>query len=463
MTRSLTVICCLVFIALAQGCSKPTPNQPLRSVGMFKVDGTMPFTETGFNLVPGQYYEFRHRAGTVCIQPERRCAPPRGNDLSGEEAWGLYLKVGDDLVHVRDGIILTVQKETPLTFYVPDGEELAWSEEHLPLYADNSGFWDIEVLTFEEAPEPEFIRGISVTSYSPDGYCSTDMVKLLNRIRALGANSVQFVAVMQTDGDRIFPADHSPRTFCLIKATDTALAVGLKVTWNLHVDPPGDQWRGALKPKDKDKFFAEYRQTALFYAKLAQDHGVHSFVPATEMVSLMENKADRDRWLSIFLELHSVFFGSIFYAADRTEYHYLGSDFWHTCCDEVGITPWYTLTTEMHPTYDELARTWEPIVKQLEQFSEKVKMRIVLTEGPGYRAIEGCNIAPAEYWTKRDGNVLCQTETYKAFLQAFPPARRNVIAGHFVWEVTAPGEETSEYSPLERITEGVLLQEWKKK
>lgn len=463
MNRSMSFLILFCLFLPAARCSKPEANQPLESVGLFRVDGKKPFTETGYNLVPGLYYEFLHRGGTVCIQSERRCAPPRGNDLSGEEAWGLYLPVGDDLVHIRDRVILTVQKETPLRFYVPDGEHLAWADEQTPLYADNSGYWEIEVLAFEEAPEPEFIRGVSVTSYSPDGYCSTDMVKQLNRIRALGANAVQFVPVVETDGERIYPADHSPRTICLVKATQIALRMGLRVTWNLHVDPPGDEWRGALKPEDHDKFFAEYRETALLYARLAQDYGVHSFVPATEMVSLMEDEEDRDRWLSLFLELHSVFFGSIFYAADRTEYHYLGLDFWHNCCDAVGITPWYTLTTEMHPSYEELANAWAPIVEELEQFAEKTKMRIILSEGPGYRAIEGCNMAPAEYWTKRKGDVLCQTEAYKAFLNIFSPSRKNIIGGHFLWEITAPGEEVSEYSPLDRMTESILIQEWTQK
>ena len=377
----VTVICGFSFLAVSS--KEQMKPKPLESVGLFRVQGEEPYTRTGFTLMPGTYYMFLHQGGSVCIQPDRRCGPPRGNDLPGHEAWGLFIEVGGDLVQIRDRLILNVESETPLVFYVPDGEELPFSESNLPLYEDNSGYWDIEVMTFDQAPDPGFTQGVSITSYSVDGYCSPEMETMLKSLKSSGADAVQYVAVHETDSKTIFPALFSPRAYCLVQATETAHRLGLEVSWNLHVDPKRDGWRGALQPDDRAKFIAAYGETARFFAGLAQEHGVEYFVPATEMVSLMEDQEDRDSWGAMFLDLHSIYFGTILYAADRTEYEYLGEHFWKSCCDAIGITPWYTLTADPNPTESQLLEAWKPIVGEMEKFADRVTMRIILTEAPG--------------------------------------------------------------------------------
>jgi len=288
------------------------------------------------------------------------------------------------------------------------------------------------------------------------------METMLKSLKSSGADAVQYVAVHETDSKTIFPALFSPRAYCLVQATETAHRLGLEVSWNLHVDPKRDGWRGALQPDDRAKFIAAYGETARFFAGLAQEHGVEYFVPATEMVSLMEDQEDRDSWGAMFLDLHSIYFGTILYAADRTEYEYLGEHFWKSCCDAIGITPWYTLTADPNPTESQLLEAWKPIVGEMEKFADRVKMRIILTEAPGYRAVVGCTLEPALYLNKRAPSDLCQAEAYRAFLKTFNRDKRSFFAGYFLWEVTAPGETESKYSPLGKITEGVLKHAWKK-
>ena len=442
-------------------CNAQKPRQSLTSVGTFIIEGSAPYLETGYDLVPGNYYTFRHKGGRVCTQGERRCAPPRGSDIPDEESWGLKLVVGDELVQVRDGLILTVEETTPLTFYVPDGDEVEFAEDKRVFYEDNSGHWDIEVLTFSEAPEADWLQGVSITSYSQLGYCSEEMVPLLKRLTRLGANAVQYVVVYGTDGNKIFPFGYSPRSYCLVKATEAAHKAGLKVSWGLHVDPPDNAWRGAIEPKDREALFAAYHDFAAFYGQLAQESQVEYFVPATEMVSLMKSKEDRDRWLSIFLHLHTLYFGTIMYGADRVEYADINGEFWRSCCDAIGMTPWYTLTADPHPVEAQLAEAWKTPLANIEKFADAVKLRMYLVEAPGYRAIEGCATDPSEYVSKPLASDLCQAESYKAFLSTFKKEKRQLIAGYFLWEIRAPGEEQSQYSPLDRITESILKNAWK--
>ena len=380
--------------------------------------------------------------------------------MPGEEAWGLYLDLSGTLVHLHDRAVVSVEERTPLVFYVPDGESLEYSDDKLQYYADNQGQWEIAVQSFKEAPNPRWYQGVSLTSYSVDGYCSQEVGPLLEKIKGLGANTVQFVVVYATDGARIFPADHSPREYCLSSATRLAQEAGLQVSWNLHVDPVGGEWRGAMQPKDKQAFLLSYRTFSRFFAELAQDKEVDLLVPATEMVSMMEREEDRRAWASIFLELHTLFFGDIVYGADRTEYGYLGEAFWDACCDFIGLTAWYALSDQDRPSDSELERAWKPIVKSLKDFSNQMKMRMIIIEGPGYRLVEGCAKDPAEYRLKHKQSEACQAESYRAFLREFSEENRSFLAGHFAWEVTAPGEEESDYSPLGRLAESWLKQAW---
>jgi hypothetical protein len=446
----------------AWACDKPAPHRELTTIGIFEIDGKAPFQETGFDLMPGNYYLFKHVGGKLCVQGQRRCAPPRGSDVPGEEAWGLKVPVGADYVQVRDGLVLTVEERTPLVFYVAEGEDLEHSDGKLPLYEDNTGKWELEVLSFNQAPELDWTQGVNITSYSALGYCSQEVEPLLRRLLTLGANTVQFVVVYETDSETVHPASFSPRAFCIVRATQAAHRLGLRVGWNLHVDPPDDKWRGALKPKDRKAFFESYRQFALFWAAMAQDNGVETLIPATEMVSLMEGEEDRNRWLSIFVDLHSVFFGTIYYAADRIEFAQLPGDFWRSCCDAIGITPWYTLSSKASPTSTELFESWKEIVSNMEKFADATKLRIYLVEGPGYRALESCATDPAEYLSKdRKLSALCQAEGYKAFVKTFTSKRRQLIAGYYAWEVSIPGEEKSDYCPLGSMAESELKQAWK--
>jgi len=458
--RQASVFLFLPVIA-ASACKTEEQHTPLTSVGVFEVEGSQPFLDTGYDLVPGSFYMFVHRSGGVCFQADHACAPPRGSDVPGEEAWGLRVVLKDSYVPVRDRMILSVDETTPLVFYVPEGEEEEWKEDKKELYGDNSGSWTMEVVAFSSAPESDWTQGVNVTSYSGDGYCSGEVDDLLRRLKGLGANAVQLVVVYETDGESVYPVEFSPRSFCIVRATQAAHELGFKVGWNLHVDPPEDGWRGELQPKDKKAFFSSYRQFAVYWATLAREWDVEMLVPATEMVSLTEKEEDRNSWISIFLELHTIFPGLIYYAADRVEYARLDGDFWSACCDAIGVTPWFPLSDEEAPSAETLVAAWKEPVRELMQFSDAVKMRVYMPEGPGYRAVEKCAAEPADYLTEAPPSDLCQSEAYKAFLKVFQPSQRQMLAGYFLWEVRVPGEDGETlYSPLSRITESVLKQGW---
>jgi len=458
--RNVILFPFLALLVLACGKQIEAPSAPLDAPQTFRVPGNAPVFDPGFKLMAGKYYLFHHVGGEVCLEAGRRCAPPSGSDLPGDESWGLHVVVGTDLVQVRDGAVLSVESAAPLKFFVGDGESLSFTEQTGPTYDDNSGEWVIQVTPFDSAPEPEWMHGVSVTSYTRNGYCSPEMPKLLTRLRDMGADAIQLVPVLVTDGTSIFPVEFSPDAACVAKATRAAHRLGFKVAWNLHVDPEKEGWRGSLDVPDHAAFIQEYADTAALYARLAQDLGVEFFIPATEMVSLTRTDADRNSWLALFERLHSIYFGLLTYGADRTELEELCPEFWLACCDAVGLTAWHTLSVDDAPTVEQLQTSWNPIVSSLEKLSEEVKMRVLIPEGPGYRPIKGCAREPSDYIEKGEPSDICQVVAYQAWLATFTNNKRSHFWGAFLWEVSAPGEPNSDYSPLGRVAETVVKRAW---
>jgi hypothetical protein len=461
MARIYMMVVASLAIALA-GCkdSVMASRAPLEGVASFVIPGNMPVTDTGYDLVPGRYYLLTHDQGAVCLERLKRCGPVEGSDVPGDEAWGLKLLLGKELVSVRGGAVISVDSAAPLTFYVAEGENLQFDPQRTAAYDDNSGSWEVTLTPFDAAPDPEWIQGVSVTSYTNAGYCAPGLTEQLIRIRGLGANAVQFVVVLATDGKAIFPFDYSPDIACLTRATLTASRLGFKVGWNLHVDPTDGGWRGALAPPDHKAFIEEYGTMARMLASLAQSYKVAYFVPATEMASLTRTQEDRDAWITVFRSLHNVYFGVITYGADKSEIESLDSDFWLNCCDAIGVTTWYTLTVDKAPTFEQLQASWRPIVAALEALANDTRLRIFVPEGPGYRAIAGCASEPADYKISGDASEMCQVTAYQSFLSTFTPSKRSLFWGSFLWEVTVSGEPKSDYSPMDRVTEGVLKNAW---
>ena len=458
--RGLVIITMCLGVAAAANCSgERSTLGDLPTVHSFDVPANTPYTETGHMLAPGIQYRFHHVGGRVCYQGLDRCAPPRGSDIPDEEAWALHIKLKDELVPFVDGMILSVEEETELVFFLPEGDSEEYDEDELPLYEDNRGSFHIEV---ERRPAPrtsEFSPGIAIASAGADGWCAPAVTEGMKRLAEIGARQVLLPVPHLTDGRTIWPSTRTPRVLCLVRASEAARDQGLGVAWSLEVDPVDRSPRSSLDPEDRDAFFAAYEELARVFAGLAQAEGISLFSPAGGFTALTRTPEDRRRWSQLFLELHTRFFGTLFYTADRTEVGQLEAEFWKTCCDRVGIRPDFSLSDATMPPSQELAAAWEPHLEPLEELFRSTALRLVLVGAPMYPATTRCAYRPGDTIPGRVPDELCQVEAYRAWFEAFGPAAARFASDHFLGEISVVGAP-SIFSPLSRLAEEILVDAW---
>jgi hypothetical protein len=148
--------------------------------------------------------------------------------------------------------------------------------------------------------------------------------KVLNHIVSLGANSVSisFSFVMDSAyanevraNDSITP---SPRRLGIVLAE--ANRRGLRTTVrpmlnerNLTKDDP-DMWRGSIRPANRTKWFASYRDMLVAYGKVAEQQKAATFVVGTELNSLESSSTG---WRTVATGLRAVYSGELDYSANH--------------------------------------------------------------------------------------------------------------------------------------------------
>ena len=455
----ITLLCLsLTFTGGCRGDQKVLGQ--VAALRSFEIPANRPYTETDLTLSPEIDYRFRHIGGRVCYQGVDRCTPPRGSDVPGDEAWALHVKLGDQLIPYRDGMILSVEEEAKLIFYLPEGDTEEYDDDKLPLYSDNQGAYRIEV---EERPTPVppgMLPGVAVSAAGADGWCTPGLSDGMKRLAEVGARQVLLPIPHLTDGRTIWPSTRTPRTLCLVRATEAAREHGLSVAWSVEVDPADLSSKASLDPKDRDAFFAAYGELARVFAGLAQAEGVDLLSAGGGFTTLTRSQEDRERWLRLFLDLQTRYFGTLFYTASRLELDQLDAEFWNTCCDRVGVLPDYSLSEATLPSAQQLGAAWEPHIKRLEKVFNETGLRLVLVDAPAYPATTRCAYRSLEPVRGRIPDELCQTEAYKAWFQVFWPAAAQFSSDHFLGEVAVVGQ-TTPLSPLSRLAEEIVVDAWK--
>ena len=456
----IIIVLCLGW-GVATGCrSDPVGLGDLPTTRSFEIPANHPFTETGLTLVPGTEYRFRHVGGRVCYQGADRCTPPRGSDIPGDEAWALHLKLGDELIPYRDGMILTMEEETELVFYLPEGDTEVYDDDKLPLYADNQGAFIIETQEHPAPRAPGLTPGVLLTPAGADGWCAPGISDEMKRLAELGARQVLLPVPHLTDGRTIWPGDRTPRVLCLVRATPAARAHGLSVGWSVEVEPADRSGRETLDPEDRVAFFAAYGELARVFAGLAEAEDVDLLSAGGGLSALTRTPEDRQRWIRLFLDLHTRYFGTLFYTADRVELGQLDAGFWNGCCDRIGIRPDYSLSDATLPGAEQLATAWEPHIETLGAVFEATGLRLVLVGAPAYPATTRCTYRAMDTLPGRISDELCQVEAYKAWFNVFRPAAAQFSSDHFLGEVALVGPP-SPLSPISHLAEEVLIDAWK--
>lgn len=209
-----------------------------------------------------------------------------------------------------------------------------------------------------------------------------DYRPLLDEIVATGCRRILLVVPHYQDSltaVRIGPRKGFSPTFATVDRTlaaarNRSLGVALMPILRL-TERSATEWRGVIRPRSLDRWFASWTHFVNDMARLAEAHRAERLVVGSEFASL---EADRTRWATHVTTLRRTYNGRLLYSANWD--HHREVPFWDLV-DEVGITGYFRLCAPGdHLDAAGAASVWKDLLPRLHAFADQCGKPLVLTE-----------------------------------------------------------------------------------
>ena len=112
----------------------------------------------------------------------------------------------------------------------------------------------------------------------------------------------------------------------------------------------------------------------------------------------------------------------------------------------------------MDPSQEELNNSWEKIAKNIGNFSEKNKKKIIITEF-GYQSLNGTNTKPSWAPTQVSDETE-QAQCYSAIFRAL--FDKPYINGMYIWDIHWNMIDIDKFSFLNKKAEEIVKKNYKK-
>ncbi|MFH1665409.1 MAG: hypothetical protein ABIA77_04600 [Candidatus Omnitrophota bacterium] len=318
-------------------------------------------------------------------------------------------------------------------------------------------------------PDPELPalqKGMSYVTWEKDGFASQYSDESLQKLALLG---VEWLAVCVThyqedyDSTSIQRTDKTPSIASMIHVINTAHELGLRVMLKPHIDLldkfDGTYWRadiGFTCDKDWEKWFKEYEEMILSYARLAEKLKVELFCVGTELSFAATRESN---WRRIIEETKKVYSGKTVYAANWDNFKNI--NFWDAL-DLVGIDAYFPLSHDSTPTLESLKKGWEKWKCEIEAWQPQVNKNILFTE-IGYPSVSHAPSTPWKSGTYGNADENIQALCYKAFFETM--WRQPWLAGAYWWKwdtnVRAGGKNNRQFTPQNKIAQQIIEMNYK--
>ena len=180
----------------------------------------------------------------------------------------------------------------------------------------------------------------------------------------------------------------------LIHTTKLAHQKGIKVMLKPHIwlSRSDGKWRSDIKmnsQEDWDKWFSDYKEMIMHYAKVAELGKIDALCIGTEL--LIPSTKHPDKWRDIIHSIRQIYSGQLTYAANFYK-EYEKVTFWDDL-DYIGVQAYFPLTNKKNPSVKALRKSWRKHIKNLISVSKKYNKKIVFTE-VGYKNTADSAIEP---------------------------------------------------------------------
>jgi hypothetical protein len=293
---------------------------------------------------------------------------------------------------------------------------------------------------------PGFMRGIALGLHSKD--VEYDYGHLIDEIADHRAGWISlFFNMYQQNAEsvEIAPATRSiDQERMLRRATAQARARGLKVMLFpiVLLSEAGERdWRGNLRPRRLDRWFANYGAHVERLARLAEEIEIDALCVGSEFSSL---EGEADRWRALIARVRERFGGKVLYSANWDHFDLV--PFWDAV-DYIGLSGYYELTDTNEPTPAALVAAWSAARDDILDWRRRAGLAapILFTE-IGYANQDGTNVRPWDYTADAPPDPAEQAMGHEAFIRAWHG--REELAGVFFynWFGFDSPEDTG-YSP----------------
>jgi len=269
-------------------------------------------------------------------------------------------------------------------------------------------------------------------------YLGDAPVDSMKKLADTGANwvCISFAGEMdEPNNPQIFWADSDP---CMVTDDEVRRAISLARQNNLKiilkpvVNVRDGTWRswikfetaeGEIDTQAWDKWWVNFRQFLLHYARIAEETGCEMYCLGCEMGS---TEPFEDRWRSLIAEIRKVYSGAITYDTNHGEEANIK---WWDAVDIIGISAYYPIGTNdaglalrkglsnvppSDTTLEALKRRLKPVKQTLRRASKRFDRPVFFIE-LGMCSARGCSAAP---WTHPNPDLIYDGEEQSRFYQA---------------------------------------------
>ncbi|CAM5469493.1 hypothetical protein SAVIM338S_03094 [Streptomyces avidinii] len=244
----------------------------------------------------------------------------------------------------------------------------------------------------------------------------------------LKANSVSVSFPFYTGTSTSTKTEAGPRT-PTPERLETVLQVfqnaGLRTTLRPLMDEKSlggmPNWRGSIKPSDRDAWFASYTKFLGPYLAVAEKHKVASFTLGTELNTLEGDP----RWKPLAVAAEKIYSGEIGYDANYDNYV---AGRINMPVEQLGVDAYFPVKVPDNAPVDTLVKGWN---EWLNKKATGSLPEIVISEA-GIGAMTGAYHAPGDFYEQRALNTQVQANWYNAVCRV---VKERKMKGVYWWSI----------------------------
>ncbi len=304
-------------------------------------------------------------------------------------------------------------------------------------------------------------KGMCFVTWEKDRFLTAYSDAALKKLTSIG---VEYVSICITqyqekyDSTDIIRMDSTPSDLSVKHVIDMAHSLGLKVMLKPHIDlldrNDGTYWRADIGFREESKWikwFTNYENFILHYAKIARDTGAELFCVGTELSFAAERTED---WYKIIGKTKNIYGGQLLYAANWDDYKNI--KFWDKL-DYVGINAYFPLSYELAPSLESLKKGWKKWKNEIRAWQSKINRPIIFSE-IGYPSAQHASYEPWKNGQSGNPDPELQANCYRAFFET--TWNEPWLAGTYWWDwgtsTMSGGLNNRSYTPQNKPAEKII-------